>query len=407
MEPKNNLKWYIVILLALAGAFCVAAPNMALSVLFEEISADLDLNLVQVGIVWGFGSLFSMISGVVSGALGDSIGPKRVILIGIVTMSLAGAARGLTHTFPTMLMAVSLFGFSVPMVTISAYKLTGMWFPKEQLGFANGIFGTGMSLGFFTGAMFSATVLSPWLGGWRNVLFFYGGVSLLVFIFWLFSPSHPSQANASDQGPKISMRQAYAHTIKFKDLWLIGLGLLGVGGCLQGIYGYLPLFLRSQGWEVVSADGALSLLHGLGILFTIPLTLASDRFGIRKQMVGIMMVMLIVGTLLLPTASHTWVWIAVFFIGIVRDTTLTLLITMVFDVERIGPLYAGTANGLVFVMLTFGNFISPPIGNKLATYGPGLPFIFWAGLAFIALAAFYFLRKSLVPAVQSEPAIAK
>ncbi|MEJ2758318.1 MAG: MFS transporter, partial [Anaerolineales bacterium] len=297
-NSENKLKWYIAVLLALAGAFCVAAPNMALSVLFEEIAPDLNLNLVQVGVVWGFGSLFSMVSGVVSGALGDTIGPKRVILIGILSLSLAGAARGLTHSFPTMLMAVSAFGFGVPMVTISAYKLTGMWFPKEQLGFANGIFGTGMSLGFFTGALISATVLSPWLGGWRKVMFFYGAISAAVFIIWLFSPSNPTRGNTEGE-PKISMRRAYAHTIKLKEVWLIGIALLGVGGCLQGIYGYLPLFLRGQGWEVISADGALSLLHGLGVLTTIPLTLASDRFRIRKQMVTVMLVMLIAGTLFL------------------------------------------------------------------------------------------------------------
>ena len=37
----------------------------------------------------------------------------------------------------------------------------------------------GMGLGFLLGSFLAATFLSPLLGGWRNVLLLYGGVSVV------------------------------------------------------------------------------------------------------------------------------------------------------------------------------------------------------------------------------------
>ena len=49
----SNYRWYILALSALTHALSVAVPWMCMPVLFEEISKDLDLNIVQIGTVWG------------------------------------------------------------------------------------------------------------------------------------------------------------------------------------------------------------------------------------------------------------------------------------------------------------------------------------------------------------------
>jgi hypothetical protein len=51
----------------------------------------------------------------------------------------------------------------------------------------------------------------------------------------------------------------------------------------------------------------------------------------------------------------------------------------------VGPLYAGSASGFVFFFFFVGSLLSPPIGNKLAGIAPGLPFLFWAGLAAVGI----------------------
>ena len=66
-------------------------------------------------------------------------------------------------------------------------------------------------------------------------------------------------------------------------LSLVQVGIVwGVGGCIQGLLGYLPLYLRTLGWEALRADGALSAFHTSSMIFVLPIALWSDRLGSRK-----------------------------------------------------------------------------------------------------------------------------
>jgi len=56
-------KWLLLILIGSTATLVVAMPSMAISVLFPEIAKDLGLNLVQVGTVWGIGSLAGLLTG--------------------------------------------------------------------------------------------------------------------------------------------------------------------------------------------------------------------------------------------------------------------------------------------------------------------------------------------------------
>ena len=47
----TNYKWYILTLATLTNACVAAAPLICMTVLFKEISTDLGLNLVQVGLI--------------------------------------------------------------------------------------------------------------------------------------------------------------------------------------------------------------------------------------------------------------------------------------------------------------------------------------------------------------------
>jgi MFS family permease len=66
-----------------------------------------------------------------------------------------------------------------------------MWFQGRHLGTAQGIGAMGIGFGLMLGPLISATVLSPWLGGWRNVMYFYGGISVVMGILWLIFGREP------------------------------------------------------------------------------------------------------------------------------------------------------------------------------------------------------------------------
>ena len=389
-NPNKNYKWYVLALTGLTNMFIVAIPAMSMSVLSKEIAQDLKLNLVQVGIIWGIGSLPGIFTSIMGGVVGDRLGPKRILVIGSLAAGLLGATRGLVPDFISMAAVVILLGALIPFVTMNGFKTIGQWFPPDQLGLANGLISMGMALGFLLGSMFSATLLSPLLGGWRNVFLAYGLLGALLSIPWFFTRTHPLSHHTS--GQTLSMRKAISHVASLKNIWLLGLTLFGVGGCIQGLLGYLPLYLRSVGWDTVSASGALSAFHITSMLFVLPIALWSDRLGSRKQLLFIAASLVALGAGLLSVVSDGFVWVAVLMAGFVRDAFMAIFLTMVVETEGVGPAYAGTATGITMTISSLGNFIAPPLGNGLAVFWPGAPFAFWSAWAVFGLICLSFVR---------------
>ncbi len=382
-DQKNKYKWYILTLVVLTNMLVVAIPAMGMSVLAKEISTALKLNLVQVGIIWGIGSLPGIVTSLLGGVIGDKFGPKRVLVIFSLAAGLLGAARSLVPDFFTLALVVVFVGALTPVITMSGFKATGQWFPPRQLGLANGLISMGMALGFLLGSFLSATVFSPLLGGWRNVLLAYGLAGALMSIPWFFSRTLPLRQPAT--GGSLSIRGAIRQVASLKNIWLLGFTLFCIGGCIQGMLGYLPLYLRGQGWEAIRADGALSAFHLTSMIFVLPIALWSDRLRSRQRLLLVVALMEVLGAGLLSFASGGLVWAAVLLAGFVRDAFMAIFLTMVVETEGIGPIYAGTATGLTMTISSLGNVIAPPLGNSLAIIWPGAPFAFGAVLAALGL----------------------
>ena len=283
MNGNSRYRWYILALLALTFTCVVAMPTMAMPVLFEEIGNDLGLDIVQIGVTWGMVSLAGVFVVLAGGLLGDRFGAKRVLVVACLLAAGAGALRGVAGSFATLSIAFFAFGLVTATIPPVVHKACGVWFPGKRLGLANGVVSMGMAVGFTVGAAVSATLLSPALGGWRNVLFLYAGISVLISVLWMFARSAPaalmSQPAASRLPPPF--REAMAEAFRNRRVWLLTLVLVGQVGCVQGMLGYLPLYLRDIGWTAAGADGALATFHAVSIVGTIPLALLAGRLPSR------------------------------------------------------------------------------------------------------------------------------
>jgi cyanate permease len=255
------------------------------------------------------------------------------------------------------------------------------------------------------GSMISATVMSPWLGGWRQVLLFYGVLSMLLSIPWYFARPAPRQAITTTETPPL--RQTIAYVARIKKIWLMGWAILGIGGAIQGALGYLPLYLEDSGWSEGRASAAAASFHLMSMIFVIPIALWSDRLGSRKKVALRCALMVVAGFGLLSFVKGIAVWPAVGLAGMVRDGFMAVFLTMILETEGIGPKFAGTASGLVMVFSGIGSLIAPPLGNSLESLSPSLPFLFWSALSLAGVAGLYAAQEGStisVPTVQpAEP----
>lgn len=385
-DHQSTYRWYILGLAVASGTFVATLPFSCMPPLFKEISEDLGLNLVQIGTVWGLASLAGVFVSIIAGVLGDRFGVKLILSVSCLLVGITGAMRGLSDSFLALSITVFINGIVRFIVPINATKTVGMWFRGQNLGMAMGISAMGMGLGLMLGPMISATILSPLLGGWRNVMHLYGAVSVVIGILWFLFGREPRQVDstARDSG-RVPIRQALSRLIHIKALWFIGFTLLLRVGCIMGMTGYLPLYLRDQGWAPASADGTLAAFYGVSTLCVVSLSSLSDRLGSRKVILFSALIVTIICFGLLPFVGGIPIWFLMIVSGVFMDGFMAISVTMLLETDGVKPKYSGTALGIIFTIAQVGGVISPPLGNSFASVHPGLPFIFWAALCLAAL----------------------
>ena len=390
----SNNRWLMLALSGATATLAVAMPSMAMPVLFAEIAEDLRLSLVQVGAIWGTVSFAGLFAGLAGGMLGDRFGTKRTLALACLMLGLAGASRGLSQGLVSMTFTTFLTGLVSAAIPMNLHKVCALWFSGRRLGTANAVIACGMALGFTVGALVSATVLSPWLGSWRYVLFFYGCIAVLMSLPWAFTRVTPGERKRliSSRGGG-SIRQAFAHVVRLRDVWVLGIALLGVGGGVQGLLGYLPLYLREIEWSASRADAALAGFHAASLLAVLPLAWLSDHIGSRRKLLVAATVMIACGIGLLSIMDGVIIWIAVLMAGAVRDGYMAVFMTTVTELDGIGAKYTGTAIGLTMTLSRVGGLIAPPLGNSLASIGPRAPFVLWMAMALLGLIALGFLHR--------------
>ena len=157
--------------------------------------------------------------------------------------------------------------------------------------------------------------------------------------------------------------------------------------------GFLPLYLRDLGWEPTNADSSLASFHAVSMLFAIPFALLSDRVGSRRGVLMVAASFIGIGTGLLGIASGMLISVAVLIAGMARDGFMAITMTAIIEVKGIGARFAGSATGLNMSVMGVASGFAPPVGNWMAKFGSGIPFLFWASLVFLGGLTYLFLRQ--------------
>ena len=372
------------------------AERMCMPVLFKEISSDLHLDLVSIGAIWGIDPLAGIFLGLPGGLLVDRFGLKRTLAVVCILGGIFSALRGFSVNFVSLLATTFIFGMLATMGPVITPKATALWFDRKSLGLANALINIASSIGLMFATMTSATLLSPLLGGWRNVLFVLGIPAVIIGLLWIFTAREPrKEEQQSLPLSSVPFRQAISVVTHNKEVWVYGFINLTLWGSGMGFMGYLPLYLRDIGWNPVAADGAITAFNAASMVGTIPMVMLASRLNQYKGMLLFSLIIVFLGTLLIPVANGGQsLWPILIISSFLRAGAFSLVNVLIFEIEGVGNTFGGTAIGLASTIGMIGSFAAPPLGNSLAVFGPGVPFYFWAALALISLPLFLFIRKS-------------
>jgi cyanate permease len=192
----------------------------------------------------------------------------------------------------------------------------------------------------------------------------------------------------------VPMMEALPLVIRRREVWAIGIAMMGMQTAFVGITGYLPTFLRDIGWRPIYADSALSIFTAISAASALPVSLFSDRIGSRKTV--------LIPSLLLGSASmmcfplrHTLLlWILILLNGVLRGGLFPLFVALIVEQKGIGPRYAGTAVGTITSLGMLAGFLSQPLGMYFAgTFRGAGAFVVWGVICFVSLFALFLVEE--------------
>jgi MFS transporter, NNP family, nitrate/nitrite transporter len=296
------------------------------------------------------------------GVLADRIGGRAAFLGNLVFCAAAAFLVSRADSYPALLVCAALVGMAGNSFTIGS-AWNAAWFPKEQQGFALGLFGAGnvgASVTKFIGPALIALVPVAGLaggfvpGGWRFVPFLYSLLLLtMAAIIFLFAPTPDKKPG---QGRAFGEMFAPLKEIR---VWRFSLYYTVVFGAYVALSVWLPkYYVDVYGLPLTTAALvttpfilASSLLRPLGGWF-------SDKYGPRKVTYAVFAGGALFSALLtLPQNVYTFSAL-IFCLGITQGFGKASTIKYI---PNYYPKDVGAVVGLVGAIAAIGGFALPPL----------------------------------------------
>jgi len=209
--------WYALIVLVLVYALNFI-DRQILSILAQDIKADLHLEDAQIGFLYGTAfAVFYALFGIPLGRLADSWYRGRLIAIGLGLWSSMTALSGFATSFGMLATARIGVGIGEASASPAAYSMISDYFPKEKRATAISIYSAGLYIGGGLSLPIGGMVSSRWnaaypiaadaplgLVGWQAA-FLAVGIPGLLLALWVVSLREP-QRGASDGLPQPVVR---------------------------------------------------------------------------------------------------------------------------------------------------------------------------------------------------------
>jgi cyanate permease len=365
--------------------------------LVGPIVDDLNMTYSQMGLVLGAWQLVYIVTAYPLGTLIDRFGVRRSLGVGVFVVWLSLILRGVAGDFPTLFLAVALFGVGGPIISIGAPKVVSLWFEGNERGLAAGIYTTGPVTGVAIALATAASVVMPLTGSWRGISLIYGGVVLAIMVMWwgFARDIQPHSGNAGQaSGESVSLIGTLGTLLRIRNVQVIVVLAVATFLLNHGLNNWLPTLLQERDMTLTQAGfwTAVSTLAGaFGLLF-IPLI---ARHGYRTMTMAVLLLLASATTVGLATLNDTSLIGTLMISSIVRVPMMPVLTLILMETRGVGALRMGAAGGLFFAAAEIGGFGGPFLLGIIrdATDSLGLGVLFLAVLSAVLALTLPLIRE--------------
>ena len=389
LEKLPNTIWILA-----AGLLCVGAGQSIVFITIPPIARDLGLNEIQIGTIFASSALFWMILSPVWGSLSDSVGRKKIVIVGLLGFAISlilfsltislGQEGLLTGSFLFFLLVAArllngMFGSATRpssggwVADISSINLRSRAFARLDSGF---------SMGRILGPAIAGLLL---LVSYTAPFFFFAAGAFIVILFVSFQES-PPRLGVKESQNKLSLFDA--------KVWPFLIVSAGFGISNASLVQTSSFFFQdvitptSENYIALASIGFM--LSALGVLNG--QLLIADRLQTSPGSLIKLGVILNFLSLLGYAFSTTLVevYICLFFYGLgggMLGPGISSSLSL-----SVGKEYQGAAGGFLGMVIPIGHVISPLVSMPLYILNPSMPYLLGASLMFFAT-IFIFLNK--------------
>jgi len=389
LEKLPNTIWILA-----AGLLCVGAGQTIVFITIPPIARDLGLNEIQIGSIFATSAVAWMILSPVWGSLSDSIGRKKIVIVGLLGFAISLVLFSLTISLgqKELLTGTLLF-----VLLVSARVLNGIFgsatrpssggwvadissINSRSRAFAR--LDSGFSMGRILGPALAGLLL---LVSYTAPFFFFAAGAFIVIVLVIFQQS-PPKISSSKAVKKLSMFDS--------RVWPFLIVSAAFGICNASLFQTSSFFFQdvitpsSENYIALASVGFM--LTGLGVLNG--QLLIADRLqtspGSLIKLGVIFNCLSLLGYAY--SSSLVQVYICLFFFGLGNgmlgpgiSSSLSL---------SVGKDYQGVAGGFLGMVIPIGHVASPLISMPLYTINPVYPYILGSSLMFLCT-VFIFTNK--------------
>lgn len=358
------LIWAIGALFYLSGYYLRVSP----AVMTNELMRSFSIGAKDLGTLSGIFFYVYVAMQVPTGVLVDTLGPRKLLIMG----GLAGAAGtillGATHSFVLACAARALAGGATAIEWLVLLRLGAHWFPQRRFSMLAG-------LGLFFGNIGALTAQVPLRllidrFGWRALLL-VSGASLLVLcaLSWAFVRDDPSdlglrsyvppeQAHSKGINP-LQLLKGFVRIFAYRNTWLVFISQGGFVGPMIAFTGLwaVPFLTVRFGLRTTMAAAVSSVMIISWAVASPICGSLSDRIGRRKPIYVLGATISSAGWIVMFYVPHLPLWGFVIIGAVASFSCGAVIIGFAYCKESVPPQCFGVSNATVNI----GNMIGPAI----------------------------------------------
>jgi MFS family permease len=380
-----------IVLVSVLMAFSLYLDRVCLSevVKSDSFNNDVQLSDVQKGSILGSFFFTYALFQVPAGWFSDRFGARKMLTGYILAWSALTAMTGFMTTASGLLLTRLGCGIAQAGAYPTSNAILRRWTRLEQRGVANSLISFGGRLGG-TLAPILTTMLIFYIGGWRETLWLYGVIGILIAIgYWWTVRDRPSEhpdCDVAEQdfiGPPTDDRRPEVKDIltmlgaccTSRSLWLNSLSQFSINIGWAFLITWLPTYLyKSKGVSETRGAVMVTIVLATGMLGQLIGGWATDRsvkrFGLRRgRVLPITVACTIAGISYLCCPFIDSVW------GIVACCAMVSLMTDVGNpsvwgfMQDVGGRNTGAIFGWANMWGNFGAALSAYMVPQLLKYG--------------------------------------